>query len=62
MIIDNRFIIMQQQETLAQLICRTVLEFEQRQASLQQDKLRENTSVSATNDTSKRTISKHKSA
>ena len=62
MIIDNRFRIMQQQETLAQLICRTVLEFEQRQARLQQDKLRENISVSATIDTSKRTISKHKSA
>ena len=62
MIIDNRFRIMQQQETLAQLICRTVLEFEQRQARLQQDKLRENISVSATIDTSKRTRYKHKSA
>ncbi|MGB6299812.1 MAG: hypothetical protein WBF90_27045 [Rivularia sp. (in: cyanobacteria)] len=40
MVIDNLFIIMQKQETLAQLICRTVLEFEQRQATnLQQQKL-----------------------
>ena len=31
-VIDNHFKVMQKQETLAQLICRTVLEFEQRQA------------------------------
>ena len=41
MVIDNRFLIMQKPETLAQLICRTVLEFEQRQATLQQEKLLE---------------------
>ncbi|MEO1431370.1 MAG: hypothetical protein AAFV71_20360 [Cyanobacteria bacterium J06633_8] len=50
---------MQKQETLAQLICRTVLEFEKRQARLAQDKLRENTSDWAIIDTSKQTISKH---
>ncbi|MBV6622353.1 MAG: hypothetical protein KI793_05240 [Rivularia sp. (in: Bacteria)] len=53
---------MQKAETLAQLICRTVLEFEQRQASLQQDKLRENTSISAIINTSNQTISKNQSA
>ena len=40
MVVNNRFTIMQKPETLAQLICRTVLEFEQRQATdLQQEKL-----------------------
>ncbi len=53
---------MQKPETLAQLICRTVLEFEQRQARLQEDKVRQNTSVSAIIDTSNQTISKQKSA
>ncbi|WP_157229355.1 hypothetical protein [Rivularia sp. PCC 7116] len=53
---------MQKQETLAQLICRTVLEFEQRQAKVAQDKLREYTSESAIIDTSNQTISKQKSA
>jgi hypothetical protein len=62
MVISKHLIIMQQPETLAQLICRTVLEFEQRQARLQQDKLRENTSVLAIIDTSNKTISKQKSA
>mgnify|MGYP001793972164 FL=1 len=47
-------------ETLAQLICRTVLEFEQRQA-LQQD-IQKNTSVSTRIETPKQTISKQKSA
>ena len=47
-------------ETLAQLICRTVLEFEQRQA-LQQD-IKKNTSVSTRISTSKQTISKQKTA
>jgi len=61
MVIDNHLIIMQKQETLAQLICRTVLEFEQRQARLQQDKLRENTFKLAIIDTSNQTISKQKS-
>lgn len=62
MVISNGLIIMQKPETLAQLICRTVLEFEQKQAILKQDKLRENTSVSARIDTSNPTISKQKSA
>lgn len=52
---------MQTPETLAQLICRTVLEFEQRQA-LVQDKLRDNTSKPCIIDTSKQTTPKHKSA
>jgi hypothetical protein len=44
MVVDHLFIVMQKQETLAQLICRTVLEFEQRQATdLQQQKLLETT-------------------
>ena len=49
---------MQTSETLAQLICRTVLEFEKRQASLQQDKLRDNTSEMAIINTSNQNISK----
>ena len=47
-------------ETLAQLICRTVLEFEQRQA-LQQD-IKKATSVSTRISTSKQTISNQKTA
>ncbi len=40
MVVNNRFTIMQKPETLAQLICRTVLEFEQRQGTdLKQEKL-----------------------
>lgn len=52
---------MQKTETLAQLICRTVLEFEQKQAKLAQDKLRDNTSKSSSFDTSNRTISEQNS-
>lgn len=61
MVIDNRFLIMKKPETLAQLICRTVLEFEQRQV-LQRDKLRDNASKPAIINTSKQTTSQHKSA
>ncbi|MEL6459680.1 MAG: hypothetical protein AAFQ91_15705 [Cyanobacteria bacterium J06621_15] len=53
---------MKKQETLAQLIYRTVLEFEQKQARLQQNKLEENTLNPANIDTYNQTMSKQKSA
>lgn len=50
-------------ETLAQLICRTVLEFEQRQASqLPQEKRLEKTIISSDIDTSNQVTSKREIA
>ena len=62
-VIDNRFIIMSTPETLAQLICRTVLEFEQRQASqLPQEKRLEKTIISSDINTSNQATSKREIA
>ncbi|WP_414623727.1 hypothetical protein [Calothrix sp. CCY 0018] len=59
MVVNNRFTIMQKPETLAQLICRTVLEFEQRQATdLKQEKLVQTALNSPTIKASSQNISK----